>query len=80
VLENLDCTGPQLPTNIIDIDTIDDESELHGRVTEMYLEAARMSPHDPDPDVQIALGLLFNISQVLCSPLSLPLWLNDLPF
>jgi len=46
-----------------DIDTIDDESELHGRVTEMYLEAARMSPHDPDPDVQIALGLLFNISQ-----------------
>jgi peroxin-5 len=47
-----------------DIDTLDDESELHERVTEIYLEAARMSPHDPDPDVQIALGLLFNISQV----------------
>jgi tetratricopeptide (TPR) repeat protein len=46
-----------------DIDTLDDESELHERVTEIYLEAARMSPHDPDPDVQIALGLLFNISQ-----------------
>lgn len=46
-----------------EIDTMDDESELHDRVTEMYLEAARMSPHDPDPDVQIALGLLFNISQ-----------------
>ncbi len=39
------------------------EGDLHEQVTEMYLEAARMSPHDPDPDVQIALGLLFNISQ-----------------
>ncbi len=28
----------------------------------MYLEAARMRPHDPDPEVQTALGLLYNLS------------------
>jgi len=29
----------------------------------MYIEAAKLSPMDPDENVQIALGLLFNISQ-----------------
>lgn len=30
-------------------------------ITEIYLKAARSRPNDPDPDVQIALGLLFNL-------------------
>jgi len=28
----------------------------------MYIEAARMKPDEPDPDVQTALGLLFNLN------------------
>jgi len=31
-------------------------------VTNLFLEAAKMTANDPDPNVQIALGLLFNIS------------------
>eukprot|EP01089_Gocevia_fonbrunei_P012238 TRINITY_DN2833_c0_g1_i1.p1 TRINITY_DN2833_c0_g1~~TRINITY_DN2833_c0_g1_i1.p1 ORF type:complete len:719 (-),score=204.25 TRINITY_DN2833_c0_g1_i1:23-2179(-) len=38
-------------------------NDLHFQVTDLFIEAARLSPHDPDPDVQIALGLLFNLSQ-----------------
>jgi len=34
----------------------------HDTVSELFLEAARMKAHDPDPDVQIVLGLLYNIS------------------
>jgi len=32
-------------------------------VTNLFLVAARSRPMDPDPDVQIALGILYNISQ-----------------
>eukprot|EP01116_Phalansterium_solitarium_P000217 TRINITY_DN10127_c0_g1_i2.p1 TRINITY_DN10127_c0_g1~~TRINITY_DN10127_c0_g1_i2.p1 ORF type:complete len:701 (-),score=211.05 TRINITY_DN10127_c0_g1_i2:436-2538(-) len=35
----------------------------HTEVTDMFIRAARMKPEDPDPEVQTALGLLFNLSQ-----------------
>lgn len=34
----------------------------HGRVVDMFLEAAQLKPADPDPEVQTALGLLYNLS------------------
>lgn len=34
----------------------------HRTITEMFIQAARTRPEDPDPDVQIALGLLFNLT------------------
>jgi len=34
----------------------------HTYVANMYLEAARLRPEDPDPEVQTALGLLYNLS------------------
>jgi len=34
----------------------------HGRVVDMFLEAAQLRPSDPDPEVQTALGLLYNLS------------------
>ncbi|KAI7868557.1 hypothetical protein BDF14DRAFT_530356 [Spinellus fusiger] len=38
--------------------------ERHVQLTELFLEAARSSPHEEmDPDVQVSLGVLFNISE-----------------
>lgn len=34
----------------------------HARVADMFLEAAQLRPNDPDPEVQTALGLLYNLS------------------
>jgi len=34
----------------------------HARVVEMFLQAAQIRPDDPDPEVQTALGLLYNLS------------------
>jgi len=34
----------------------------HKAVSELYMEAARLRPDDPDPDVQTSLGLLFNLN------------------
>lgn len=36
-------------------------SEQHSKTRDLFIEAARMSPNDPDPDVQCALGVLFNL-------------------
>ncbi|GIY16582.1 peroxisomal targeting signal 1 receptor [Caerostris darwini] len=37
-------------------------SEKHKATQDIYIEAARMSPDEPDPDVQNGLGVLFNLS------------------
>eukprot|EP01133_Synstelium_polycarpum_P009174 gene9174-10765_t len=34
----------------------------HSMTSELFLEAARLRPNDPDPEVQTALGLLYNMS------------------
>jgi peroxin-5 len=34
----------------------------HQMITDLFIQAARMRPADPDPDVQIALGLLYNLT------------------
>ena len=36
----------------------------HGRLVERLIDLARSSPEEVDPDVQIALGVLFNSSEV----------------
>eukprot|EP01087_Luapelamoeba_hula_P010905 TRINITY_DN2913_c0_g1_i1.p1 TRINITY_DN2913_c0_g1~~TRINITY_DN2913_c0_g1_i1.p1 ORF type:complete len:693 (+),score=61.67 TRINITY_DN2913_c0_g1_i1:3-2081(+) len=38
------------------------EGDMHEQLTYLFIEAAKLSPMDPDENVQIALGLLFNIS------------------
>lgn len=34
----------------------------HTRVVDMFIQAAQVKPEDPDPEVQTALGLLYNLS------------------
>jgi len=45
-----------------DEDIYSESWSRHSRVADMYIEAARLRPDDPDPEVQTALGLLYNLS------------------
>jgi peroxin-5 len=38
--------------------------QVHERLVERLIDMARSSPEEVDPDVQIALGVLFNSSEV----------------
>lgn len=57
-------------THLVDLSLLEDtsavssilSSEKHKAAQGMFIEAARMSPKDPDPDVQNGLGVLFNLS------------------
>eukprot|EP00300_Choanocystis_sp_HF-7_P018976 c20196_g1_i3.p1 GENE.c20196_g1_i3~~c20196_g1_i3.p1 ORF type:complete len:350 (-),score=79.86 c20196_g1_i3:183-1232(-) len=49
-----------LPPSLIDSGISD--FVLHRQVVEAFMSAARSHPNAPDPDVQIALGLLFNLN------------------
>jgi peroxin-5 len=40
----------------------------HQQLVERLIDLARTSPEELDPDVQIALGVLFNSSEVSTSP------------
>jgi peroxin-5 len=62
-------TNPKY-THLVDPSLVEDtstvssilSSEKHKAALNMFIEAARMSPKDPDPDVQNGLGVLFNLS------------------
>lgn len=46
-------------------ETMDEtRSERQARIVERLIDIARMSPDDLDVDVQVALGVLFNASEV----------------
>lgn len=40
-----------------------DEKKRHEYITQLFLEAARSSPEEMDPNVQVGLGVLFNMSE-----------------
>lgn len=56
---------PRYASIVNDMDDLveDDFDHNHEVVTDSFLRAARMSPHDPDPDIQIGLALLFNLNR-----------------
>jgi peroxin-5 len=45
-----------------------DNVQAHEGLVERLIDMARRSPEEVDPDVQIALGVLFNSSEVSCRP------------
>ncbi|EFA76900.1 tetratricopeptide-like helical domain-containing protein [Heterostelium album PN500] len=45
-----------------ELSTFQDTWKRHRHTSEWFLEAARQRPNEPDPEVQTALGLLYNMS------------------
>lgn len=54
----VDSSKPILKSSVTSFMT----KESHAAVTDLYIKAAQLSPHDLDPDVQVGLGVLFNLS------------------
>jgi len=50
------------PPPVLENDFYLDAWGKHTYIANMYLEAARQHPEDPDPEVQTSLGLLYNLS------------------
>lgn len=55
-------TAPEYQSINTDVELGPNFDQAHNVVTQMFLQAARLRRADPDPDVQIALGLLFNLT------------------
>lgn len=55
-------TSPQYQSINADVPLTRNFDQNHQIITNLFIQAARLRPQDPDPDVQVALGLLYNLT------------------